>query len=82
MFLIGANDWAMHIKDRFERNSWKPLSLRDSALGMVVDVAVISPAQRRISGRAWSDRTHVLDGLEGLTRSGHLSLRTCAWRTT
>ena len=74
IFLIGANDWAKHIKDRFERNSWEPLSLRDSALGMVLDGAVISPAQRKISGRAWSDRAHVLDGLEGLTRSGQLSV--------
>ncbi len=75
ILLIGANDWAKHIKDRFERNSWKPVSLRDSALGMMLDGTVISPLRRRITGRTWSDQTHVIDGLEGLTRSGQLSLR-------
>lgn len=74
IFLIGANDWAKHIKDRFERISWKPVSLRDSALGIVLDGAVISPMQRRIAGRTWSDQAHVIDSLEGLTRSGQLSL--------
>jgi len=74
IFLIGANDWAKHIKDRFERNFWKPVSLRDSALGMVLDGAVISPLRRRITGKTWSDQTHVIDGLEDLTRSGQLSL--------
>ena len=74
IFLIGANDWAKHIKDRFERSSWKPVSLRDSALGMVLDGAVISPMRRRITGRTWSDQANVIDGLEGLTRSEQLSL--------
>lgn len=74
IFLVGANDWAKQIKDRFEHNFWKPVSLRDSALGMIVDGTVISPLRRRITGRTWSDQTHVIDGLEGLTRSGQLSL--------
>ncbi len=29
--LIGANDWAKHIKDRFERHLWKPVD--DAAVG-------------------------------------------------
>ena len=74
IFLVGANDWAKQIKDRFEHNFWKPVSLRDSALGMILDGAVISPLRRRITGRTWSDQTHVIDGLEGLTRSDQLSL--------
>jgi lysophospholipase L1-like esterase len=74
IFLIGANDWAKHIKDRFERHFWKPVSLRDSALGMVLDGAVLSPMRRRITGRTWSDQARVIDGLEALTRSGQLSL--------
>src|SRR5256885_589268 len=74
IFLIGANDWVKHIKDRFEWHFWKPVSLRHSALGMVLDGAVISPMQRRIAGRAWSDQAHVIDGPEGLTRTEQLSL--------
>jgi lysophospholipase L1-like esterase len=74
IFLSGANDWDKQIKDRFEHNFWKPVSLRDSALGIVVDGAVISPLRRRITGRTWADQTNVIDGLEGLTRSGQLSL--------
>jgi lysophospholipase L1-like esterase len=74
IFLIGANDWDKQIKDRFERNFWKPVSLRDSALGLILDGAVISPVRRRITGRTWADEAHVVDGLEGLTRSGQLSL--------
>ena len=75
IFLIGANDWVKHIKDRFEHNFWKPVSLRDSALGLILDGAVISPVRRRITGRTSSDQTNVIDGLEGLTRSGQLSLQ-------
>ena len=41
------------------------MSLRDSALGMVLDGAVLSPLRRRITGRTWSDQAHVIDGLEG-----------------
>jgi len=74
IFLVGANDWAKQIKDRFEHNFWKPVSLRDSALGMILDGAVISPLRRRITGRTSADQTDVIDGLEGLTRSGQLSL--------
>jgi len=69
IFLLGANDWIKHVKDRFEepeRNFRKPVSLRDSALGTVLDGAVISPLRRRITGRTLSDRAHVVDGLEGL----------------
>jgi len=74
IFLIGANDWDKQIKDRFEHNFWKPVSLRDSALGLILDGAVISPLRRRITGRTSADQTDVIDGLEGLTRSGQLSL--------
>lgn len=74
IFLIGANDWAKQIKDRFEHHFWKPVSLRDSALGMVLDGAVLSPMRRRITGRTWSDQAHVVDGLEALTRKEQVSL--------
>lgn len=69
IFLIGANDWIKHIKDRFEkpeRNFWKPASLNESALGRVLQGTVISPLRRRITGRTPWDRDHVVDGLEGL----------------
>ena len=85
IFLIGANDWVKQIKDRFEHNFWKPVSLRDSALGLILDGAVISPLRRRITGRTSSDQTNVIDGLEGLMRSGQLSLHrpvTHAFRPT
>src|SRR6267154_672866 len=81
IFLIGANDWDKQIKDRFEHNFWKPVSLRDSALGLILDGAVISPLRRRITGRTSSDQTNVIDGLEGLTRTGQLSLNRPVKRT-
>lgn len=72
IFLLGANDWNKHIRDWFEpgRNSWKPVSLRNSALGMILDDKVISPVWRKITGRSWADQTHVFDG-----PSKHPSLR-------
>jgi lysophospholipase L1-like esterase len=75
--LLGANDWNRQVKKRFERDldSWRPVSLRYSALGSVLDGAVISPARRSITGRNWSDRAVVVDSLRGLTRSEQLSLR-------
>jgi len=76
IFLLGANDWNRQIKKRFERDpdSWRPVSLRYSALGSVLDGTVISPARRSITGRNWSDRAVVVDSLKGLTRSEQLSL--------
>src|SRR6267143_4749173 len=84
IFLLGANDWNKHIKDRFkelEINFWKPASLVDSALGRVLDGMVISPVRRRITGRTWSDQVHVIDGPEGFIRSKELSLQRSVTRT-
>lgn len=77
IFLLGANDWNKHIRDWFEpgRNSWKPVSLRYSALGMILDDKVISPARRKITGRTWADQARVVDGPKGLAWSNQPSLR-------
>ena len=66
IFLFGANDWNKHIRDWFEpgRNSWKPVSLRYSAVGAILDDKVISPLRRKITGRGWVDQARVVD--EGL----------------
>jgi lysophospholipase L1-like esterase len=74
IFLLGANDWNKHIRDWFEpgRNSWKPVALRHSAVGMILDEKVISPARRKLTGRAWADQARVVD--EGLPWSKQPSL--------
>jgi lysophospholipase L1-like esterase len=76
IFLLGANDWNRHIKDQFEQKhkSWKPVSVRYSALGTVLDARVISPVRRRITGRTWSDQQRVVDGPKGFPWSKQLSL--------
>jgi lysophospholipase L1-like esterase len=75
IFLLGANDWNKHIRDWFEpgRNSWKPVSLRYSALGMILDDQVISPVRRKITGKSWADQARVVDG--GLAWRNQPSLR-------
>ena len=75
IFLLGANDWNKQIRDWFEprRNSWKPVSLRYSALGMILDDQVISPVRRKITGKGWADQARVID--EGLPWSKQPSLR-------
>jgi len=74
IFLVGANDWNKHIRDRFEpgRNSWKPVSLRYSPLGIILDDKVISPVRRKITGRTWADQARIVD--EGLAWSKQSSL--------
>lgn len=61
IFLLGANDWNRQVAAHFERWVWKPASLRYSALGRLVDAAVISPLRRQVTGRTWADSKRVID---------------------